>query len=206
MLQPPHQSLQVAAVPAAARSSARRDKTGPGTPRRCAAGTRQDCSSPPPRSRRPPGSPARRRRSGVCARCPVMVECREHALLQPEPYGVWGGLTAAERRVVLARRRRREAELQERGRRTPHGAGWLTRAPGARSAHRRSGGARSRMRRSVPLRRHAVARTDGTSARSKSTDAVGPQLATAGASESICRIVPDLDRITSDWVVAVSAR
>jgi WhiB family redox-sensing transcriptional regulator len=48
----------------------------------------------------------------VCARCPVMLECREHALLQPEPYGVWGGMTAAERRVVLARRRRREAELQ----------------------------------------------------------------------------------------------
>jgi WhiB family redox-sensing transcriptional regulator len=48
----------------------------------------------------------------VCARCPVMIECREHALRQPEPYGVWGGLTAAERRVVLARRRRRDAELQ----------------------------------------------------------------------------------------------
>jgi WhiB family redox-sensing transcriptional regulator len=48
----------------------------------------------------------------VCARCPVMLECREHALLQPEPYGVWGGLTAAERRVVIARRRRRDAELQ----------------------------------------------------------------------------------------------
>lgn len=45
----------------------------------------------------------------VCARCPVMLECREHALAQPEPYGVWGGLTAAERRVVLARRGRREA-------------------------------------------------------------------------------------------------
>ncbi len=44
----------------------------------------------------------------VCARCPVLLECREHALLQPEPYGVWGGLTAAERRVVLSRRRRRE--------------------------------------------------------------------------------------------------
>jgi WhiB family redox-sensing transcriptional regulator len=41
-----------------------------------------------------------------------MLECREHALLQPEPYGVWGGMTAAERRVVLARRRRREVELQ----------------------------------------------------------------------------------------------
>ncbi|MEE1784080.1 WhiB family transcriptional regulator [Streptomyces sp. SP17BM10] len=49
----------------------------------------------------------------VCARCPVLLECREHALAQPEPYGVWGGLTAAERRVVLARRRRRESELRE---------------------------------------------------------------------------------------------
>ncbi|MFI9361038.1 WhiB family transcriptional regulator [Kitasatospora sp. NPDC053057] len=49
----------------------------------------------------------------VCARCPVLLECREHALAQPEPYGVWGGLTAAERRVVLARRRRRDAELRE---------------------------------------------------------------------------------------------
>ncbi|WP_165988883.1 WhiB family transcriptional regulator [Streptomyces sp. YIM 98790] len=44
----------------------------------------------------------------VCARCPVLLECREHALVQPEPYGVWGGLTAAERRVVLSRRRRRD--------------------------------------------------------------------------------------------------
>jgi WhiB family redox-sensing transcriptional regulator len=54
----------------------------------------------------------------VCARCPVMVECREHALLQPEPYGVWGGLTAAERRVVLARRRRRDMELKKAARAT----------------------------------------------------------------------------------------
>ncbi|WP_033218025.1 WhiB family transcriptional regulator [Kitasatospora phosalacinea] len=48
----------------------------------------------------------------VCARCPVLLECREHALAQPEPYGVWGGLTAAERRVVLTRRRRRETEIR----------------------------------------------------------------------------------------------
>ena len=54
----------------------------------------------------------------VCARCPVLLSCREHALLQPEPYGVWGGLTAAERRVVLARRRRREQELREAARAT----------------------------------------------------------------------------------------
>jgi WhiB family redox-sensing transcriptional regulator len=49
----------------------------------------------------------------VCARCPVLLACREHALALPEPYGVWGGLTAAERRVVIARRRRRERELRE---------------------------------------------------------------------------------------------
>ncbi len=46
----------------------------------------------------------------VCAGCPVLLSCREHALAQPEPYGVWGGLTAAERRVLLARRRRRATE------------------------------------------------------------------------------------------------
>ncbi|MEV6975110.1 WhiB family transcriptional regulator [Kitasatospora sp. NPDC093806] len=55
----------------------------------------------------------------VCARCPVLLECREHALAQPEPYGVWGGLTAAERRVVLARRRRRDVELREAAVRVP---------------------------------------------------------------------------------------
>ncbi|MFD8594592.1 WhiB family transcriptional regulator [Kitasatospora sp. NPDC059646] len=59
----------------------------------------------------------------VCARCPVLLECREHALAQPEPYGVWGGLTAAERRVVLARRRRRDAELLDARRLTERIAG-----------------------------------------------------------------------------------
>ncbi|SEK27290.1 WhiB family transcriptional regulator [Streptacidiphilus jiangxiensis] len=48
----------------------------------------------------------------VCARCPVLLECREHALVLPEPYGVWGGLTAAERRVILARRRRHDQDLR----------------------------------------------------------------------------------------------
>lgn len=33
----------------------------------------------------------------VCRGCPVLQECREHALTVHEPYGVWGGLTAAER-------------------------------------------------------------------------------------------------------------
>jgi WhiB family redox-sensing transcriptional regulator len=32
----------------------------------------------------------------VCQRCPVMMECRAHAI-EVEDYGVWGGLTAEER-------------------------------------------------------------------------------------------------------------
>ncbi|MGC8919144.1 WhiB family transcriptional regulator [Streptomyces sp. PG2] len=49
----------------------------------------------------------------VCARCPVMVECRGARAGAAGAYGVWGGLTAAERRVVLARRRRRDVELKK---------------------------------------------------------------------------------------------
>jgi WhiB family redox-sensing transcriptional regulator len=33
----------------------------------------------------------------ICLDCPVMVECRRHALSIPEVYGVWGAMTAAER-------------------------------------------------------------------------------------------------------------
>lgn len=32
-----------------------------------------------------------------CDQCPVIQQCREHALLVHEPYGVWGGLTSRER-------------------------------------------------------------------------------------------------------------
>jgi WhiB family redox-sensing transcriptional regulator len=33
----------------------------------------------------------------VCRRCPVIEPCRRHALAVQEPYGVWGGLSEAER-------------------------------------------------------------------------------------------------------------
>ena len=36
----------------------------------------------------------------VCLGCPVLVQCREHALAVREPYGVWGGLTEDEREAV----------------------------------------------------------------------------------------------------------
>lgn len=37
----------------------------------------------------------------ICASCPVLLECREHALAVREPYGVWGGLTEDERQAVV---------------------------------------------------------------------------------------------------------
>lgn len=37
----------------------------------------------------------------ICASCPVVAPCREHALAVREPYGVWGGLSEAERNQLL---------------------------------------------------------------------------------------------------------
>jgi len=112
VLQPPHSSLQVAPVPAQRGPVRDRDQDAPwhteAVCRRDEAGLFFAPSKEPTAARLSREEAAKR----VCARCPVMVECREHALLLPEPYGVWGGLTAAERRVVLARRRRRDAEVR----------------------------------------------------------------------------------------------
>lgn len=44
----------------------------------------------------------------ICKTCPVMVECLDHALRLPEPYGVWGGKTAAERWRMARRPKRTE--------------------------------------------------------------------------------------------------
>jgi WhiB family redox-sensing transcriptional regulator len=40
----------------------------------------------------------------ICSVCPVKSECLDFALLIREPYGIWGGLTEAERRQHLSRR------------------------------------------------------------------------------------------------------
>lgn len=37
----------------------------------------------------------------ICRRCPVRDECRRHALAVQEPYGVWGGLSEAERGDIV---------------------------------------------------------------------------------------------------------
>ena len=38
----------------------------------------------------------------ICRQCPVLQECREHALRVHEPYGIWGGMTQDEREAILA--------------------------------------------------------------------------------------------------------
>lgn len=38
-----------------------------------------------------------------CAGCPVRRQCRAHSLRYAEPFGVWGGLTARERRKLISR-------------------------------------------------------------------------------------------------------
>lgn len=43
---------------------------------------------------------------GLCHGCPVIAECRRHALAACEPYGVWGGLSASERQRLLRPARR----------------------------------------------------------------------------------------------------
>lgn len=45
------------------------------------------------------------RAKGVCATCPVRLECLEWALASRQEEGVWGGLTDTERRRLRRRRR-----------------------------------------------------------------------------------------------------
>jgi WhiB family transcriptional regulator, redox-sensing transcriptional regulator len=43
-----------------------------------------------------------RRAKQICWSCPVLEACRDYALNAQEPYGIWGALTASERRQVRA--------------------------------------------------------------------------------------------------------
>jgi WhiB family transcriptional regulator, redox-sensing transcriptional regulator len=62
---------------------------------------------------------ARRRRAAVaraiCGTCPVIEQCRRHALAVREPYGVWGGLTEEDREQILSRRSPRAVLVSEAG-------------------------------------------------------------------------------------------
>ncbi len=50
----------------------------------------------------------------ICAGCPVRLECLEFALTTNQPYGIFGGLTEAERKSLRRRRVRERREAQAR--------------------------------------------------------------------------------------------
>ena len=53
------------------------------------------------------------RAKAICRSCPVLMQCRSHALKVGEPYGVWGGLSESERNEILrAKPAARERELE----------------------------------------------------------------------------------------------
>lgn len=47
----------------------------------------------------------------ICLQCDVRVQCLEWALDIGDPHGVWGGLTADERRTLMRQRKVRPAEV-----------------------------------------------------------------------------------------------
>ena len=47
------------------------------------------------------------RAKSICYFCPVTFDCLDWALENEEPVGIWGGMTEAERRSLLRRRRKR---------------------------------------------------------------------------------------------------
>lgn len=60
-----------------------------------------------PDGERGPRRAARERAAkAICATCPVQRQCADYALRIREPYGIWGGLSEADRAEILAGRRR----------------------------------------------------------------------------------------------------
>ncbi|MGH9245524.1 MAG: WhiB family transcriptional regulator [Acidimicrobiales bacterium] len=46
------------------------------------------------------------RAKAVCARCPVIAECLEAAIVRREPWGVWGGQLFLNGKILASKRRR----------------------------------------------------------------------------------------------------
>lgn len=55
----------------------------------------------PERERGPARAEREALAKSVCRGCPVIEQCRVHALAVHEPYGVWGGLSVAERGALI---------------------------------------------------------------------------------------------------------
>ncbi len=73
------------------------------TARAACAGCDQDLFFPRKNYGRRGHGPTVLAAKAICATCPVREECLEHALTRPEVEGLWGGLTAWERRDLKRR-------------------------------------------------------------------------------------------------------
>src|SRR5580693_6296174 len=60
----------------------------------------------PDGERQPEREIRERKAKGVCAACPVRLECLNYAVSRPEKYGTWGGLNEDERSAERRRRMR----------------------------------------------------------------------------------------------------
>lgn len=48
-------------------------------------------------------TPAAQKAIATCKTCPVATQCLDHAMTKPESHGIWGGLTAEQRRGLRQR-------------------------------------------------------------------------------------------------------
>src|SRR6476469_645790 len=55
----------------------------------------------PPRERNHQREQRIAQAKAIGAQCPVITQCRQHALKAQEPYGIWGGLSEQERADLL---------------------------------------------------------------------------------------------------------
>ena len=75
------------------------------------------CAQTDPEAFFPEVGGSTRRATSVCAACPVLAECRDYALdASGELDGVWGGLSANERRRLRRQARRTGIPITELGR------------------------------------------------------------------------------------------
>lgn len=88
-------------------------------------GLNSDLFFHPERERGPARAAREARAKSLCHRCPVLQQCRDHALAVREPYGVWGGLSVAERNELIRADATRAVVIGvdfTRGHRRPSGA------------------------------------------------------------------------------------
>jgi WhiB family transcriptional regulator, redox-sensing transcriptional regulator len=51
------------------------------------------------------------RAKAICGRCAIRQQCLDYAVETRQPDGIWGGASEAERRLIVARRRKLEPQV-----------------------------------------------------------------------------------------------